>query len=198
MSDELFLLVSQYGVSVVLLATFLSCLAAPIPTSFIMLAGGAFVASGDLSAWEITSAAWIGAISGDQVGFQIGKVGGAPLVARLEGQKSRAKVIGRARQFIQSWGGPGVFFTRWLFSPLGPYVNVLGGAGGLERVRFTLWGIAGESVWVLIYVGLGYAFADRITDIADLMGNAVGFLAAGAVTVGLGMMLRSRIRANGP
>ena len=43
MTDLFFSLVSTYGAFVVGIATFLSCLALPIPSSFVMLAGGGLV-----------------------------------------------------------------------------------------------------------------------------------------------------------
>ncbi|HFC04666.1 MAG TPA: DedA family protein [Rhizobiales bacterium] len=194
MTDTLFLLVSQYGVPIILIATFASCLAVPIPTGFMMLASGAFVASGDLVLWQAVAAAWGGAIVGDQVGFQVGRRGGAPLIARIERQPARAKALGKARKLIARWGGPGVFFTRWLFSPLGPYVNLLGGASNLPRPMFTFWGVTGEAVWVTVYIGLGYSFSDHIDMISELIGDAVGFLAAGAVTLGLGYILMQKFK----
>jgi membrane-associated protein len=56
-------------------------------------------------------------------------------------------------------------------------------------VRFALWGVAGEIVWVSLYVGLGYSFADNITSIASLLGNASGFITALAVVIALGWWL---------
>jgi membrane-associated protein len=56
-------------------------------------------------------------------------------------------------------------------------------------VRFALWGVAGEIVWVSLYVGLGYSFADNITSIASLLGNASGFITALAIVIALGWWL---------
>jgi membrane protein DedA with SNARE-associated domain len=194
MNDALFQLVSHYGVAVIFAATFLSCLAVPVPTSLLMLAGGAFVASGDLSAGPVMLAALAGAVLGDQAGFRIGR-SGAGLVARLESRERGAALLAEARGFVARWGGVGVFLSRWLFSPLGPYVNFVGGAAGIGWRRFSAWGIMGETVWVAIYVGLGYLFAGHITEIADILGNAMAFLAAGAAALILGAMLLRAARA---
>lgn len=50
MSDTLLQLLATYGAPLLALTTFASCLALPVPSSLMMLAAGAFVASGDLSA----------------------------------------------------------------------------------------------------------------------------------------------------
>ena len=189
MTDFFFYLVSDFGVFVIGLTTFLSCLALPIPSSFVMLAGGAFVASGDLALAEVLAAAYGGAVAGDQVGYRAGRWGGARFQDALNRQPARAAILGRARAMVKRWGGIGVFLSTWLFAPLGPWVNVIAGASGIGAWRFSLWDAAGEAVWVALYVGLGFAFAANIELIAGLLGNAAGALSALVVTLGLGLML---------
>lgn len=194
MTDTLFGLLPVYGAWILLIATFLSCLAVPVPTSLMMLAGGAFAASGDLDLAAVLLAAWIGALLGDQAGYFIGRRGGAPLLARAQRAPHAAEPIARATSYLHRRGGSAVFFSRWLFSPLGPYVNFIGGAGRLRWPVFTLWSATGEAVWVVIYVALGYAFASRIDAVASVTGNLAGFLAAAVVAVLLGRLLWSRHR----
>ncbi len=189
-------LVTGYGVAVILAATFLSCLLLPIPSSLIMLTGGAFVASGDLAFWSVVGAAYGGAVLGDQVGYRVGRVAGAPLLDRLGRSPARARMIARARDLIDQRGGLGVFFSTWLVAPLGPWVNLIAGAGGLGALRFTLWDAAGEAIWVGIYVGAGYLFASQIETLAGLAGNISGALAAGVVALGLAAWLRAALRAD--
>lgn len=188
MSDFLLGLMASYGLAAVFLATLLSCLAVPVPTALVMLGAGALAASGDFVLWQVALAALAGALVGDQAGFAIGRAGGDRL-ARVAHRPAAGAALARARGLLDRWGDVGVFLSRWLLSPLGPYVNLVAGAGGFGWGRFTLWDIAGEAVWVTIYVGLGFAFASRITEIAGLLGNAVGFLVAGLITVVLGRAL---------
>lgn len=194
MSDTLFQLVADYGVWLLACACFLSCLLVPIPTSFLMLAGGAFVAAGDLDLGNVLAGAWLGAVLGDQTGYQLGRRG-AGVLARIEKRwPNRGKTIAQARDLVARRGALGVFFSTWLVAPLGPYVNFIAGASGLGWGRFTLWDAAGEAIWVAIYVGLGYSFADQLTLVASIASNASGFIAAAVVTLGLGLMLRNRLR----
>ena len=85
MTETVFALVSSWGPWVIFASAFLSCLALPIPTSLMMLTGGAFVASGDLALWEVVAAAWTGAVLGDQAGYLIGRFGGSALLRRYGG-----------------------------------------------------------------------------------------------------------------
>ncbi|MZR13190.1 DedA family protein [Maritimibacter sp. DP07] len=185
-------LVPAYGVLTLGIATFLSCIAMPIPASLIMLAGGAFAAGGDLDVGPTYAACLLGAVTGDQAGYAIG-ARGAGLIDRIEASsRARARLIARARRFSIRWGAPGVFFSRWLVSPLGPYVNLLFGAARAHRATFTFWSVTGEIVWVSIYVGLGYAFSGYIAQIAEVAGNIVGLLAALVLAVVLARIIWSR------
>ncbi|MGI1663216.1 DedA family protein [Palleronia sp. KMU-117] len=189
MTELFFSLVSTYGALVIGVTTFLSCLALPIPSSFVMLAGGAFVASGDLTLLAVVGAAYAGAVIGDQAGYRAGRYGGQRLETRIAQVPARAALVARARAFVARWGAAGVFFSTWLVAPLGPWVNVAAGATGMGAVRFTFWDALGEAIWVAIYVGLGYAFAANIDALAGLLGNAVAAITAAAVAAGLGLLL---------
>lgn len=198
MTEWLIALLASYGTPLLFLITFLSCLAVPVPSSLMMLSGGAFVATGDLTLIQVAGAAFAGAISGDQAGYHLGKRGQSRIDYVLKTHPARQKLLARARHMITRWGGPGVFLSRWLFSPLGPYVNFAGGASGLHWLKFTVWAAMGEAVWVTIYIGLGWGFADDLAMAADLASNTIGLLAAITVTFGLGAWLYIHARHKPP
>ena len=137
----------------------------------------------------IGSAAFIGAVIGDQAGLAIGRWGQHWIDSIIEGHPKRQALVDRAYGFTQRWGSPGIFFSRWLVSPLGPYVNFLSGAARVNWSSFTFWSMLGEITWVSIYVGLGYLFAAQIGALGDILSNLSGALAAGMVASLLGMYL---------
>ena len=193
MTEWLLGLVPTYGLWLLGTATFLSCLAIPIPASILMLAAGSFVAAGDLPLFGSALAAIAGASLGDQVGYRIGQWGGAGLTRRLG---SRASLIERARAFLEKRGDLAVFLSRWLVSALGPYINLAAGASGLSWIRFTLWGVLGESVWTGLYVGLGYAFTGNLEAASDFAWEILGFVGAGIVALGLGYWLITALKTS--
>jgi len=195
MTETVLALVSGWGPWAIFASAFLSCLALPIPTSLMMLTGGAFVASGDLDPWAVIAAAYLGAVLGDQAGYLIGRTGGAPVLARLARAPARAAVLARARALVDQRGGLGVFFSTWAVAPLGPWVNAIAGATGLGWLRFTVWDVAGEIVWVSLYVGLGYVFASQVATVADLAGNLVGLLVSLVVAAAMGLWIRGVLKA---
>lgn len=193
MTEAILALVPLYGLTVIALATFLSCLALPMPASLVMLSAGGFAAAGDLVLWQAAAAALGGAVLGDQLGYQLGRIGGRFLGARAPAP-GRAALMAQATAYLRERGAMAVFLSRWLVSPLGPYVNFAGGAARLDWARFTRAGVLGEAVWVAVYVGLGAAFADDMLALADLLGSASGLLAALAVAGALGAWLGAALR----
>lgn len=194
MSDTLFRLLGDHGLPLLALATLASCLALPVPASLLMLGAGAFAASGDLGLGPVVAAALLGALLGDQLGYALGRLGQARLDRLIAAHPKRAAVLARARTLLHSHGGLGVFLSRWLVSPLGPYVNFAAGAAGLGWLRFSGFGAAGETVWVSLYTGLGYAFADNLAAAAEFASDISGVLAGLAVMTGTGLWLLRALR----
>lgn len=195
MTEAIFSLVTQYGALVIFASAFLSCLALPIPTSIMMLTGGAFVASGDLTLWTVSLAAFAGAVLGDQTGYFIGRTGGSAMVERLARSPARAAVLKRARSVVARHGGLGVFFSTWAVAPLGPWVNFVAGATGLGWGRFTIADVLGEAIWVTVYVGLGFVFMDQVTNVADVMSDVVGLIVALVVAAAAAIWIRAILKA---
>lgn len=194
MTDWLLALVPQYGLWLLFAVTYLSCLALPLPSSLLMLTAGGFVAAGDLDLLPVMLVALGGAILGDQTGYLLGRHGGGTWLARIQHDPARARLVSRATGFIDRRGDTGIFLSRWLFSALGPYANFAAGAVGFAWLRFTLFGAAGEAVWVGLYIGLGNYFAGNLQAASDMLGSILGILASGTVMVVLGLWLLALAR----
>ncbi|MBY6090070.1 DedA family protein [Pseudooceanicola sp. 502str34] len=194
MTEWLLQLLVANGLPLIALVTFFSCLAVPVPSSLAMLTAGAISASGDLPVAGAVLAALGGAIAGDQAGYQIGRAGGAWIEGQLRGRPKRAALYERAQEMTRSSGSAGVFFSRWLVSPLGPYVNFAAGAARLHRMPFSLWAAAGEVVWVTLYVGLGFGFAAHIDTIAQIAQDLSGLMAGLVVMAISALWIRRGLR----
>lgn len=185
MTDALLALVPTYGVWLILLALPLSCLALPVPSSILVMTAGGFAAAGDLTLWQVQAAAFAGFVAGDQLAYGIARKGGASLVARMTSRPKLGPVFAKAEAMLNRRGTLAVFLSRTVFSPLGPYMGYLSGALRLHWGAFTLAAVLGAACWSVAYSMLGYVFATQITQVASLIGNAIGFILAGAMVVGL-------------
>ena len=176
MTDAALDLVTGYGWIVLFAATYFSCLCVPVPSSFVMLAGGAFASTGDLAMVEVLLAPFLGAVLGDNTGFLLGKHAGKRLTKLRESRLGQ-----RALAYLTGKGSIAVFLSTWLFSPLGPYVNFVAGGTGMAWRRFLIADTLGEATWVGIYVGLGFLFVEYISLIADVLGSILGLLTAALI-----------------
>ena len=189
MTETLLALVPEWGALLIALTNFLACLALPIPASLVMMAAGAFAAAGDLSALPLWIGALAGACLGDQSGYWLGRALGPRLIDRLSRRRRTAALMDRAVTWLEHRRLPAIFLSRWLVSALCPYVNFSAGAARINWAGFTLPAVAGECVWVSIYIGLGYTFSADIQELGSVLGNLALALGSGVVAVILGRTL---------
>ncbi len=185
MNAELIGLLSTYGLPALFMILAVTSAGAPFPDSLLLIVVGSFAAQSDLEYWPAVAVATAGAVAGDNLGYAIGYWGGRPLAAKLgSGDK-----IGRAEAFSRKWGGPGIFLSRWLVGPLGPWINLTSGLTAYSWPRFLALDVVGELLWVLIYISLGKKFSDQVQAIADLLGNLTWVVLGLAATALLGWKL---------
>ncbi len=172
----------------------LAAVGLPLPGTFLLIVLGSVTALGDLELWRVLLAATAAAIAGDQIGYAIGRFGGRRTIAAAGRGSGRANLIRRAEVFSTRWGGLAIFFSRWLVTALGPWVNLSSGVARYSWPRFLLWDVLGEVTWVTVYVGLGVLFSDRVRDLADLVGSVGWLLLALVVAVAAGWELMHEVR----
>ncbi len=161
----------------------------PFPDSLLLLIVGSFTAQGELDTGQVIAAGIAGAVTGDQIGYALGRWGGRPMAERLAGAIGRRDDIGKAASFARRWGGAGIFFSRWLIGVLGPWINLTSGMTSYPWPRFLIWDVLGEAIWVVLYVGLGNLFSDRVLQLSRLLGNVSWAIAGIVVTIFLGWRL---------
>lgn len=194
MSDTLLSLLPQYGAPILGVITLLSCLALPVPASLVMMAAGGFMAAGDLSAIATLAFPYAGALLGDQIGFHLGK-GSSAVITRIETRKTRqARALAHATRLTREHGIWAVFLSRWLLSPLGPYVNFAAGAARLRWLHFTTGSLLGEAIWVTGYISIGAGAGQTLILYWPLISDGLGILAALAVAALLGLRARHLLR----
>ncbi len=187
MTDALLELVPVWGPWLLAAVTFGSCLALPLPASLMVLTAGGLAAGGDMALLAVFAAAVGGALLGDQTAYALGRAGGRPLVMRFAHTRPRQATVARAEVLVHRHGLVGVYLSRWLFSPLAPYVCYLAGAARMAHRRFSAASVAGEVTWAGIYTTLGFVFAESVAQIGAALGNVTAGLTA-ALLVVLGLL----------
>jgi membrane-associated protein len=184
LSDQVLAALLVHGLPVLFGVILISSIGIPFPISLVLVASGSFVEQGELRLWQVLAVASLAAILGDQIAYSLARWGGPRVLKRL-GQGSHAK-IKRAERLTKRWSGAGIFFSRWLVTALGPWVNIASGIGRYPWPQFLFWDVLGEILWVALYVTLGYIFSTRVQAIAEILGNLAWVIVGLIVTVLLG------------
>ena len=191
MTEELLELVPIYGLWVIYVTIALGGLALPLPGSMLVIASGAFAAAGDLDLWHAMIAAYGGYLTGDQTAYRIARLAGPGLVNRMRRGRRAGAMIEKTEALLRRRGILAVFLSRTFVSPIGPWMSYLCGAACMKWLHFTLASMVGAACWVAGYALLGYIFADRLAEMAELANNAMGFIAAFAVAIGSAWWMRA-------
>ena len=182
LTDQLLTAFSQYGLPLLFAVIMIAAAGIPLPITLMLVAAGSFVALGQMKFWQVIVVASTAAVLGDQIGYALGRWGGHQVAARVNRKKAWAAQMQRAEKFARRWGGAGIFFSRWLVTPLGPWINLSSGMAAYPWARFLCWDIVGEVLWVILYVALGKLFSDRVQALVDILGDLawviVGLIAA--------------------
>lgn len=197
MIDQLLAWLSLYGVPALFIILVVTSAGIPFPDTLLLLAVGSFVAQGEMKLWPVLVVGSAGAIIGDQIGYCLGRWGGRRLVRRVTDRFGGAEKIKQAEGFSKRWGGAGVFFSRWLVGPLGPWINISSGITAYPWPRFIFWDVLGEVLWIVLYVMLGYVFSDRVQDLAELLGNLTWVIVGVIAATILGWKLFQYFRSSG-
>ncbi|WP_319411383.1 DedA family protein [uncultured Cohaesibacter sp.] len=191
MTDTILALIPTYGLWVIFLTLLFCSMAIPLPGSMLMIAAGSFASSGDIDLYLAMGVAYAGYIAGDQTAYRVAHMAGPPLLNRFRRSVKAAAMIERAERLLERRGLLAVFLSHTIISPIGPWVSYICGAAQMKWLHFSLASVAGAACWVAAYGLVGYYFADRLADLAQLANDGVGFLLAFAVAAATGWWLLS-------
>ena len=172
MLDQLLAAVTHYGSPALFAVVAIAAVGVPLPVTLLLIITGSLVAQEAMNVWAAIAIASAGSVAGDQLGYAIGRWGGKALVARFSGMLGSAERLKKLEAKAKRWGGAGVFFSRWLVTPLGPWINLASGAADYSWLRFTLWDFLGESLGAALYIWLGLVFSDRVQQVGAILGDA--------------------------
>ncbi len=131
---------------------YVSALGTPIPGTFVVLAGGAFVQQGVLD-WRLAFLlGLVGVVLGDSTSYAMGRLA-KTWVQRRFGQSSAWK---NAQTVFERRGGFAIYLTRCFVTPLAIPTNLIAGSGGYAYWRFLVYDALGEITWLVVFGGLGF------------------------------------------
>jgi membrane protein DedA with SNARE-associated domain len=193
MREQILAALSQYGSPALFAVVTIASIGVPLPVNLLLIVTGSLVAQGVMPLWLAIALASAGSILGDQIGYAIGRWGGTALVSRFGGMLGGPERLAKAEAHARRWGGPGVFFTRWLVTPLGSVINFTSGISEYPWMHFLLWDVLGETLGASLYIVLGRIFSDRVLALDAALGDFTWMILALLAAVVLGWLLWSRL-----
>jgi membrane protein DedA with SNARE-associated domain len=194
MNDQLLAAVSQYGAPALFGIVAIAAVGVPLPITLLLIVAGSMISQGAMNLWWAIGAAGAGSILGDQAGYAIGRWGGQAVIAKLSRLFGKRANLEAMEAKARAWGGPGIFVTRWLLSPLGPWINLASGTARYPWHRFLFWDILGEFTGAAVFISLGRFFSDRVMALYAVLGNLTWAIAALLAAIILGYQLLSYLR----
>ncbi|MTK11710.1 MAG: DedA family protein [Clostridiaceae bacterium] len=180
MSSFTYLLITyfrNYNIWFLSILIILGCLGIPTGASLVVIASGAFAYAGEFNIVTLLLKIWFFSCAGDSIAYIIWKVIGHKLLNKSLRVKTyfEPKII-KAQNYLKKHGKGAVFFTRFLISAMGPFVNAAAGITEYKLTTFCLFVALGELLWSCIYLGLGYWFGDSWETIVPLVTQIGEFL----------------------
>jgi len=167
----------SYGYLVVFLLVMLESIGLPVPGETALVGAALYAGSTHkLEIWWIIAVAIAGAIIGDNIGFSIGRYGGAKLLLRhghrIHLHEGRLKI---GIWLFRRHGGKVVFWGRFV-SILRTWAAFLAGANHMEWRRFLFFNAAGAIVWATAYGVVYYVFGATLKALSTKIDVAIGIV----------------------
>src|SRR5215218_9232402 len=167
-----------------------------IPGEAAMLLGGFLAHQGRVNLPVMIVAGAVGAVVGDQLGYEIGHLFGEPLKRSRLGRRVGQDRWARGEAYLRAKGGRAVFLGRFV-GVLRALVPALAGMSRMPYRTFLPWNVAGGVIWAPGLVLAGYLAGRSYQRVEQLAGQASLLLAAVLVLVG-GVGLGARWVARHP
>lgn len=167
----------------------------PVPGETALIGAAILAHAGQLTIWAVVLVAAAAAITGDNLGYLIGRWGGRWLLERPGPLLDhRRRLLERGESFFARYGPKAVFLARFVAG-----VRVTGAwMAGVNRMRwptFLLWNALGGMAWAASIGLLGFFLGGAAESLLGEAGLAGAGVAGGVVViVALGLLVSRRRR----
>jgi len=144
----------------------------------------------NLPVWLVIVIAAAAAITGDQIGFEIGRRRGRRLF-RPDARIFKTRYLEEADRFFARWGRGAIVLARFV-PVVRTFIAPAIGASSMRHRTFTIWNALGGILWATL-LGLAGYFLGRIPVVADnveLIG--VGIVVISVVPIVIAALARRR------
>jgi membrane protein DedA with SNARE-associated domain len=154
--DLILSLIEQYGYLIVFFGVMLESAGIPLPGETILIAAGFMVQRGYLDPGDAIIYGILGTVTGDQIGYWIGRKGGRPLILRWGRYVLiTPERLEYAEGFFARHGGKAVFLARFV-AGLRVFGALIAGMSRMPWRTFFLYNALGGATWATTALLVGY------------------------------------------
>lgn len=182
----------QYGYGILFAAILLDNAGLPIPGELLLLMLGALGRTGDLSLGLGLLVASAAAVSGDSIGYWLGRLTGDRILRTYcRVTLASGACVRRAVGHYATYGNATVIVGRFVMG-VRAFLSPLAGSAGMPFGRFLVFDILGATLWSSLFVAIGYAFGWQLESVdAGYRTGATALL--GALAIGLALYLAVKL-----
>ncbi|HAP34975.1 MAG TPA: hypothetical protein DCQ28_03180 [Bacteroidetes bacterium] len=126
-----------------------------LPGDSLLFTAGLFAAQGLFNIFELNVLLIIAAVTGDAVGYYIGKKGGHALYSRQDSRFFKRKYLIMTKEFYEKYGNFTIVAARWM--PFArTFAPVVAGIAEMPYTKFFTYNVVGGTTWVLSMTLAGY------------------------------------------
>jgi membrane protein DedA with SNARE-associated domain/membrane-associated phospholipid phosphatase len=153
-----------------------------LPGETALILGGVLASQGRVSLAVLLGVGILAAVSGDSVGYEVGRRGGPALKVSRAGRVVGGHRWARGEEYLLRRGGSAVLLGRWV-GVLRALVPAIAGMSRMPYRRFLAYNAVGGTVWALVVVLLGYFAGASFRQVEAYLGRASLLLVAVLITV---------------
>jgi membrane protein DedA with SNARE-associated domain len=158
-------LVEHYGYVGLGGLVFVESFGVPAPGQTAIIVSAGYAAKGHLNVVGVAIVAFLAAVTGDSLGYLIGRTGGHALILRF------GKYVGlnhdrmmRVEKFMDRHGPKVIVIARFI-EGLRQFNGVIAGATEVPWVKFLIFNAIGAALWVGVWTTAGYLAGEHISAI---------------------------------
>ncbi len=126
-----------------------------LPGDSLLFTAGLFAAQGLFNIYEVNALLIVAAVTGDAVGYYIGKRSGHALYALEDSRLFKKKHLIATKEFYETYGAFTIVAARWM--PFArTFAPVVAGIAEMPYSKFLTYNIVGGITWVMSMTLAGY------------------------------------------
>lgn len=150
------------------------------PGDSLLFTAGFLASQGFLDINILIIGCFIAAVSGDSIGYYIGKKIGPKIFNKEDSIFFQKKHLERAQKFYEKHGGKTIILARFI-PVIRAFAPVVAGVGLMQYKRFVLFNLVGGALWAIGISLAGFYMGSLIPDVDKYLLPIVGLIIVASI-----------------